>query len=63
MVNRDDIKKFVDEWRERGSEKSDAQSFWLDLIRVLGIDQPTKFIQFEVPIYIDDQKLYRRLTE
>ena len=48
------VKQFVDDWRERGSEKSDAQSFWLDMLAALGIDKPTQFIQFELPIEVDD---------
>ena len=50
---REAIKKFVDEWRERGSEKSDAQSFWLELVGALGVKQPTKFIRFEHPVVVE----------
>ena len=52
------MKIFVDDWKVRGSEKSNAQSFWLDLIKVLGIDRPTNFIQFEVPIDVDDHTCF-----
>ncbi len=58
MIDRETVKIFVDEWKERGSEKSDAQSFWLDLIHALGVDRPTKFIQFEVPIDVADHKCF-----
>ncbi|MDO4629483.1 MAG: methylase [Planctomycetia bacterium] len=41
-------KKFVSEWKDRGDEKSDTQSFWLALLRdVFGIVNVTEFVQFE----------------
>ena len=41
-------KAFAENWKERGDEKSDSQSFWLTLIRdVLGVPEPEKFIVFE----------------
>lgn len=41
-------KKFVEEWKNRGGEKQDSQSFWLSLLRdVLGIEKPETFIKFE----------------
>ena len=53
MLNRDAVKEFIDRWSGRGNEKSDAQSFWLSLLRLLQIDQPESFIKFEVPIDVD----------
>ncbi|MBR1579355.1 MAG: class I SAM-dependent DNA methyltransferase [Selenomonadaceae bacterium] len=58
MIEQRDIKNFIDDWKARGDEKSDAQSFWLDLIRALGINDPTKFIRFEIPIDVDDHKCF-----
>ena len=29
------VKQFVDDWKDRGSEKSDAQSFRLDMLAAL----------------------------
>ncbi|MBQ9479956.1 MAG: hypothetical protein IJU71_10430, partial [Selenomonadaceae bacterium] len=54
----DALRHFVDDWKARGNEKSDAQSFWLDLIRALGINDPAKFIRFEIPIDVDDHKCF-----
>ena len=51
MIN--DIRDFISEWHERGDEKSDAQSFWLDLLRVLGAKQPSALIKFEEKIEIN----------
>ena len=46
-----DIKKFVAQWSGRGYEKGETHSFWLSFLRdVLGISEPEKFIQFEVPV-------------
>ena len=41
-------RQFSDEWRVRGDEKSETQSFWLSLLSsVYGISNPQKFIEFE----------------
>lgn len=39
---------FIERWGDRGNEKQDSQSFWLDLLHnVYGIDNPTEYITFE----------------
>lgn len=41
-------KEFADRWTGRGNEKSDNQSFWIDLLQnVYDIKQPTEYISFE----------------
>ncbi|MBR1580141.1 MAG: class I SAM-dependent DNA methyltransferase [Selenomonadaceae bacterium] len=50
---RDSIKNFADAWINRGSEKSEAHPFWIELIQALGVPQPTKLLQFEVPVDVD----------
>ena len=41
-------KKFIEDWKDRGREKQDSQSFWLSLLRdVLGVEYPENFIKFE----------------
>lgn len=41
-------KDFIERWADRGNEKQDSQSFWLDLLHnVYGIDTPTEYITFE----------------
>lgn len=38
-------KDFIERWADRGNEKQDSQSFWLDLLHnVYGIDNPTEYI-------------------
>ena len=47
-------KKFAEDWKDRGDEKSDSQSFWLTLVRdVLGVSEPEKFILFEERVKLD----------
>ena len=58
MINPQDIKTFALDRTERGSEKSDAQMFWIDLLAALGIKEPTTFIKFEMPIDVDDHKCF-----
>lgn len=43
-----EAKKFVDRWLDRGSEKSDTHSFWLELLEnVYGVKLPGQYIEFE----------------
>ena len=42
---------FIREWSGKGYEKGETQRFWLDLLHsVFGIDNPTKIMEFEVPV-------------
>ena len=44
-------KEFAKRWEGRGYERGECQSFWIDLLmNVLGVEQPTQIIQFEVPV-------------
>lgn len=41
-------KSFIKRWENRGKEKQDSQSFWIDLLHsVYGIDNPSEYIVFE----------------
>ena len=45
------IKKFVNQWSNRGYEKGEAQIFWLSLLRdVFDIAESENFVSFEVQI-------------
>lgn len=47
-------KKFVDDWKDKGYEKGESQSFWLTLLRtVYGVEEPEKFITFEDQVRLD----------
>lgn len=44
-------KQFAADWKGRGDEKQETQTFWLALLqKVYAVDEPDKFIQFEVPV-------------
>ena len=58
MINPQDIKKFAVDWKERGSEKSDANAFWIELLHAFGIAEPTKFMKFELPIDVEEHKCF-----
>ena len=40
-------KDFAAFWQGKGYEKGQTQPFWLDLLRLLGVENPSAFIQFE----------------
>lgn len=51
---RDAVKAFVSYWNEHGDEKQDTQRFWMDLLQnVLDVENPSQFIEFEVPVKLD----------
>ena len=44
-------KQFAQDWAGRGDEKQETQSFWLSLLqKVYGVEDPAKYIQFELPV-------------
>ena len=44
-------KQFVADWTNRGDEKQETQTFWLALLqKVFGVEEPDKFVAFEVPV-------------
>ena len=48
------IKQFVDDWTGKGYEKGESQKFWIDLLsRVLNVENPINFIEFEDTVHID----------
>ena len=47
-------KKFAEFWKDKGYEKGQSQTFWLQLLsQVLGIDKPETYIEFEDQVHID----------
>lgn len=52
---RKEAKEFIQRWIDRGDEKQDSQSFWLDLLEhVLGVEKPENFISFEKRVKLDN---------
>ena len=46
-------KNFALNWRDRGRERSESQSFWLSLLReVYGITNAEDYIRFEEPVQL-----------
>ena len=47
-------KEFIKCWENRGNERQDSQSFWLDLLQsVYGVEKPTEYITFEDKVKMD----------
>ena len=47
-------KQFADFWKDKGYEKGQSQTFWLQLLsQVYGIERPEQFIEFEDQVHID----------
>lgn len=47
-------KAFIERWEDRGNERQDTQSFWLDLLQtVYGVENPSEYIKFEDTVMMD----------
>lgn len=47
-------KKFAEYWKDKGDEKQETARFWIELLgNVLGVADPTKFIEFEKPVIVE----------
>ncbi len=47
-------KKFAADWRGKGYEKGQSQTFWLTLLSdVLGVEDVASFITFEEQVHLD----------
>ncbi len=45
---------FAADWKGRGDEKQETQAFWLTLLqKIYGIEEPEKYISFELPVKLD----------
>ena len=57
-------KQFAADWRERGDEKQDTQTFWLTLLRkVYGVAESDRFIRFEMPVNVDNANTGKSSTK
>ena len=46
--------RFVANWKGRGDEKQETQAFWLALLqKVYSVEEPEKYISFELPVKLD----------
>lgn len=47
-------KEFSEFWSGKGYEKGECQPFWIELLgKVFGVDNPSRYIQFEDKVHID----------
>lgn len=47
-------KEFIKRWENRGNERQDSQSFWLDLLQsVYQVEKPSEYITFEDKVMLD----------
>ena len=57
-------KQFAEDWKGRGDEKQETQSFWLALLlKIFGVEEPEKYIDFERRVEVDDTKTGKRTTK
>ena len=48
-------KEFAGQWKGRGYEKGESQSFWISLLQdVYGVEKPTEYITFEQQVQLDN---------
>lgn len=46
--------RFAADWKGRGDEKQETSVFWMGLLqRVYGVEEPDKYIPFELPVKLD----------
>lgn len=49
--------KFAADWKDRGNEKSDTQTFWMSLLRnVYGLDDIAENVEFEKRVKLEHTK-------
>ena len=50
---------FAEYWQDKGDEKQETARFWIELLsKVLGVADPTKFIEFEKPVMVEKNQKY-----
>lgn len=55
-VQKRNAKKFIEEWKNRGRERQDSQSFWMSLLKnVLGVENPEGLIRFEEKVKLSHE--------
>lgn len=46
-------RNFIELWKNKGNERSDAQKFWIQLLRnIFGVENSEQYINFELPIKV-----------
>ena len=52
---REAARKYINNWRGKGYEKGETAKAWIELLTVLGVENPTEYIQFEMPVKVKGQ--------
>lgn len=63
---REAARQFANRWKKGGDEKQECHSFWIELLQnVLGVKNPTEYIQFEKPVHLreGDGKIHTRYID
>lgn len=56
-ISKDAARRFVETWTGRGHERSESQTFWIQLLQdVFGVKTPAEFITFELPVRLKNAK-------
>ena len=55
---REAARKYINNWRGKGYEKGETAKAWIELLTVLGVENPTEYIQFEMPVKVKGQTKY-----
>lgn len=50
MINIKLLHEFISDWTGKGYEKGQSQSFWRDLLTAFGVEKPSQFIDYELPV-------------
>jgi len=53
MTNLFSLQNFVQNWIGKGYEKGESQTFWIELLQALGVENVSQFIEFEAQVHID----------
>lgn len=54
LEQRKAAKSFADQWKDKGYEKGESQTFWMELLtNVFGVQNISQFIRFEDTVHID----------
>ena len=52
---REAARKYINNWRGKGYEKGETAKAWIELLTVLGVENPIEYIQFEMPVKVKGQ--------
>lgn len=54
--NEQNIKEFIERWHDKGNENQDTHPYWIQLLELLGVEEPTIALKFEKSVFVDGRK-------